>query len=191
MSYFFAFTSHHNIQVLDTSPVKMEYLILQSGIWTSKTKILQSEALNRDKTGIVHLGCGNPRFRYRLEEKKLENSPAERELGVLADGEGPGEEDVWGAAKAPWFAQLRAEMWGGLMAACRDLTDQGNLALPATVTGWPQASTLFLALQHFYSRSMQCICIACMALNVVEEYASKVGQIKMLRAKSNCSYAYS
>lgn len=42
----------------------------------------------------MHLGVGNPRFVHRLGEKKLENSPTERELGVLADGEGSGEQDV-------------------------------------------------------------------------------------------------
>lgn len=59
----------------------------------------------------------------------------------------------------------------------------------ATIAGWLQASVLFLAVQHFYSRSGQCICITCMALNAVQACAPKVGRSEMMKAKSYSNYA--
>ncbi|KAK4830251.1 hypothetical protein QYF61_009318 [Mycteria americana] len=40
---------------------------------------------NKSKCQILHLGCSNARYKYKLGDKWLESSPAERNLGVLVD----------------------------------------------------------------------------------------------------------
>ena len=41
---------------------------------------------NNSKCQILHLGQGNPAYTYKLGDKKLESSPAEKDLGVWVDG---------------------------------------------------------------------------------------------------------
>ncbi|KAK4829262.1 hypothetical protein QYF61_002654 [Mycteria americana] len=41
---------------------------------------------NKSKCQILHLGWSNPGYTYKLGDKRLENSPVERDLGVWVDG---------------------------------------------------------------------------------------------------------
>ena len=41
---------------------------------------------NKSKRNILHLGQCNLRYQYKLRDERIEYSPAEKELGVLVDG---------------------------------------------------------------------------------------------------------
>jgi len=53
------------------------------GTWTG----LKSENFNKAKCKMLDFGQGNPRYKNRLGEDLLENSPAEKDLGVLINKE--------------------------------------------------------------------------------------------------------
>jgi len=41
---------------------------------------------NNTKCNVLHLGCGNPHYQYKLEDVRMEHSAAKKALGVLEDG---------------------------------------------------------------------------------------------------------
>ena len=41
---------------------------------------------NNTKCNVLHLGCGNPHYQYKLENVRIKYIPAKKDLGVLVDG---------------------------------------------------------------------------------------------------------
>ena len=39
---------------------------------------------NKSKCKILYLGCGNPHYQYKIGKERIEHSPAEKDLGILA-----------------------------------------------------------------------------------------------------------
>jgi len=40
----------------------------------------------KSKFKVLHLGCGNPHYQYKLEDERIEYSAADKDLRVLVDG---------------------------------------------------------------------------------------------------------
>ena len=41
---------------------------------------------NKSRCKVLHLGCGNPHYQYKLGDERIEQSPDEYGLGVLMGG---------------------------------------------------------------------------------------------------------
>lgn len=50
---------------------------------------------NTSKCWILSLGRGNPEYTCRLGDERLENSPTEKELGVLVHGKLNRSQQLW------------------------------------------------------------------------------------------------
>lgn len=42
--------------------------------------------LNKAKCKVLHPDRGNPHYQYKLGDKRIEHSPAEKDQGTLVDG---------------------------------------------------------------------------------------------------------
>jgi len=49
--------------------------------WT----ITSHKKMNKKKYQILHLGCSNPGYTYKVGDERLESSPAKRKMGVWVD----------------------------------------------------------------------------------------------------------
>ena len=41
--------------------------------------------LSKSKCKLLHMGCGNPHYQYKLWNERIEHNPAKKNLGVLVD----------------------------------------------------------------------------------------------------------
>jgi len=78
---------------------------------TESWAVTNDMKFSKSKYWILHLGRGSPGYTYKLGDERLENSPAERDLGIWVDGKLNMHQQCALAAKGPtvsWGASSTA-----------------------------------------------------------------------------------